>query len=353
MPKKSPRAYGRRTDASPFRGSGADSTPHRSSTPVVPWQRPTTASEAALPGLVTRAYGKFFDVQLRDEPRLLLSTIKGIVKRDRRKTDLVAVGDRVWVVDVGENEGQIEAIEPRTRVLARPARNTEDVEQVVLANPDQALFVFAVRHPNPHRRMLDRFLILAEYAGLPALICINKIDLDMTEPDGQPLSKSLFADYELIYPVHYVSTANGSGLPALKQALEKSVTVIAGPSGVGKSSLLNALDPDQQRAVGEISDATGKGRHTTIATVLYHVDHNTYLADTPGIRALAMHGVPLGDLDRCFPEFRPYLGGCFYPDCTHLHEPGCAIRDALDAGAFSAHRYESYAALRRGDNADE
>jgi ribosome biogenesis GTPase len=117
--------------------------------------------------------------------------------------------------------------------------------------------------------------------------------------------------------------------------------------------LLNALDPENVRAVGEISTATGKGRHTTTATVLHHLNQSTYVADTPGIRALAMHGVPLEELDRCFPEFRPYLGNCFYPDCTHLHEPGCNVRDALDAGAFSLHRYESYAALRRGDKGDE
>jgi ribosome biogenesis GTPase len=353
MPRKPPRAYGGRQDSHSSGRSNSDPSSSRSDDLPVPWHRPGNISEAALPGLVIRAYGKFFDVKLRDEARLLLSTIKGTLKRDRRKTDLVAVGDRVWVVDVGEDEGQIEAIEPRTRVLARPARNTEDVEQVVLANPDQVLFVFSVREPDPHRRMLDRFLILAEYAGLPARVCINKLDLDLINPGGEPLSRSIFGDYESIYPVHYVSTQSGAGTGELRNALEGTISVIAGPSGVGKSSLLNALDPDNQRAVGIVSTATGKGRHTTTATVLYHLDQNTYVADTPGIRALAMHGVPLEALDRCFPEFRPYLGSCFYADCTHLHEPGCPVRDALKAGAFSPRRYESYAALRRGDKVEE
>ncbi|HEY7032128.1 MAG TPA: ribosome small subunit-dependent GTPase A [Thermomicrobiales bacterium] len=320
---------------------------------VAPAPPDPVKSDAALPGVVVRAYGKFFDVQLHDENRVLLSTIKGTLKRERRRTDLVAVGDRVWVVDVGEGEGQIEAIESRTRVLARPARNTEDVEQVILANPDQVLFVFAVRQPEPHRRMLDRFLVLAEYAALPALVGVNKLDLDDVGPEGIARSRATFGDYESVYPVFYLSARTEQGIAELRQALRGKITAVAGPSGVGKSSLLNALDPENRRAVAAISAATGKGRHTTIATQLYGLDPTTFIADTPGIRALAMHGVPTEALDRCFPEFRPWLGRCFYADCTHLHEPGCAVRDALDQGQIAPARYESYAALRRGDPGEE
>jgi ribosome biogenesis GTPase len=312
-------------------------------------ERPVGVAASALPGVVVRAYGKFFDVQLRDEDRVLLSTVKGTLKRERRRTDLVAVGDRVWVVDVGEGEGQIEAVEPRRRVLARPARNTEDVEQVILANPDQVLLTFAVRHPEPHRRMLDRFLVLAEFAGLPAIIGVNKMDLDTVGPDGVPLSKSIFGDYEKVYPVLYLSAKTKQGFDDLRDVLAGKITPVAGPSGVGKSSLLNDLDPEGRRAIAEISAATGKGRHTTTATQLYRLDPDTFIADTPGIRALAMHGVPPDELDRCFPELRPWLGDCFYSDCTHLHEPDCAVREALEQGKIAPQRYESYAALRRGD----
>ena len=308
-----------------------------------------------LPGVVVRAYGKFFDIQLRDEPRRLLCTVRGSLKRERRKTDLVAVGDRVLVTDLGEGEGQVEAVLPRERVLARLARHTQDVEQVILANPDQVLFLFAVRHPEPHRRMLDRFLVLAESAGLPALIGVNKIDLDAPSPADphRPLSEAIFGDYGAVYPVHFLSVADGRGLAELRAALAGKVTAVAGPSGVGKSSLLNALHPAGDRAVGQVSDATGKGRHTTIATQLYRVGPDTFVADTPGIRALAMGGVPPETLDRCFPELRPYLDGCFYPDCTHLHEPGCAVREALAAGRIAPARYDSYAALRRGEPAED
>ena len=307
----------------------------------------TTPPAGALPGRVVRAFGLWYEVRLHDEPRTLLSTIRGQLKRYRLGTDVVAVGDRVWVTDLGGDEGVIEAVEPRTRVLARTARNTDDVEQVILANPDQALFVFAVHDPEPHLRMLDRFLILAELHGLPARIAANKIDLDA--PPGH--AATLFCPYTGAYPVHYLSARTGTGLPELRAALAGSVTAVAGPSGVGKSSLLNALHPEGDRAIGAISEATGKGRHTTTATRLYEIGPETFVADTPGMRALAMHAVDADRLPDCFPEFRPYLDHCLYPDCTHVSEPGCAVREAVEqsAAAIPRQRYESYVALRTGD----
>lgn len=305
---------------------------------------------AGLPGVVVRAYGKFFDVRLRDQPRTLLSTLKGTLKRERRRTDLVAVGDRVSVIDVGEDEGQIEAVEPRDRVLARLARHTRDVEQVILANPDEVLFLFATTNPEPHRRMLDRFLVLAAAQGLPAMIGLNKIDLMPEGDDGRRAVVDAFLDdYRPYYQVFPLSVAEDIGINALRQALQDKITAVAGPSGVGKSSLLNALDPDAERDVGAISKATGKGRHTTIATELYRIGPNTWIADTPGIRALEMHAIEREELDGYFPEFASYLSDCYYPNCTHVHEPDCAIRTAVDSGNVSRARYESYAALRSGE----
>lgn len=310
--------------------------------------------DAALPGTVIRAYGKYFTVLL-DDGRALLSTIKGGLKRRRRGTDLVAVGDKVLVTDVGEGEGRIEHVFPRRSALSRLARHTGDVEQVILANPDQALFLFAVREPEPHPRLLDRFLVMAESRGLPALIGVNKMDLDAPVPNGQPsLARATFADYEPIYPVYYLSVKTGAGLDELRAALSGKITAVAGPSGVGKSSLLNAFDPERERTVGTISEATGKGRHTTVATVLHRIpgEDGTFVADTPGIRALSLQGVDLSQLDELFPEMRPYLGACRYTDCTHVHEPGCAIREAVTEGRISPERYVSYARLRRGETDD-
>ena len=312
------------------------------------------APDGALLGTVVQAFGKFFTVQL-DDGRELLSTVKGGLKRRRRATDLVAVGDKVLVTDVGEGEGRIDHVFPRRSALSRLARHTGDVEQVILANPDQALFLFAVRDPEPHPRLLDRFLVMAESRELPAIIGVNKIDLDTPRPDAEAsLARSIFADYEPIYPVLYLSVKTGAGLAELREMLNGKVTAVAGPSGVGKSSLLNAFDPSRQRSVGAISEATGKGRHTTIATILHRIPGAdlTYVADTPGIRALSLQGVDLNGLDALFPEFRPYLNACRYADCAHVTEPGCAVLEAVFAGRMSRGRYSSYARLRRGESDD-
>ncbi|HQY31234.1 MAG TPA: ribosome small subunit-dependent GTPase A [Thermomicrobiales bacterium] len=298
-------------------------------------------------GTVVKAYGKFFAVALDDSERILLSTPKGALKRDRRGTDLVAVGDRVTVIDVGDNEGRIEHIAPRKNVLARLARHTRDVEQILVANPDQAVFVFSVRDPEPHPRMLDRFLVLAESRQLPARVVVNKHDLDA------PGAQDPFAAHRAIYPFHDISVKSATGLEGLRDALHGQVSVVAGPSGVGKSSLINRLVPDLDQATALISDATGKGKHTTTAAQLFRLDPKSFIADTPGIRALALQGVAPGELPACFPEFRTYLNSCRFSDCTHVHEPGCAIREAVADGLISEVRHASYVSLRQGLDDDQ
>jgi ribosome biogenesis GTPase len=260
------------------------------------------------------------------------------------------------VTDVGQGEGRIESVEPRTSTLSRLARQTNDVEQIILANLDQALFVFAVRDPEPHLRLLDRFLVMAESRQLPSLVGVNKMDLEHTGAGSESsLARSMFGHYEKIYPVYYLSAKTSQGIDELRQALNGNITAVAGPSGVGKSSLLNVLDPTRARLVGDISAATGKGRHTTTATVLHRIpgETQTFVADTPGIRALSLQGVGPDELDQFFPEMRPFLGECRFADCSHLSEPGCAVLAAVDAGEIGRERYESYASLRIGDLPDD
>lgn len=303
----------------------------------------------AVRGIVVRAHGLWYEVKLLDGPRkndVLIATMRGQLKKQRRRTDIVAVGDRVHVVELPDNEATIYSVEPRTRALVRTARNTRDTEQVILANPDQVLFVFAIADPEPHVRMLDRFIVLAEMQDIPIGIAVNKSNLD--DPASDKSIEKTFGIYRGLYPIFILSAETGEGIEELRAHLRRKTTAVAGPSGVGKSSLLNAIDPENRREVSEVSGATGKGRHTTVGSRLYEIDDDTFVVDTPGMRSLAMHAIPVEQLDSCFIEFRPFLGQCFYQDCTHIHEPGCAVKEALAEGTIGQDRYDSYVSLRSG-----
>lgn len=300
-----------------------------------------------ISGVIVRSYGLHFDVST--EAGLLRCTLRGTIKRERRKTDPAAVGDRVRATistpDDDPPQGVIEEILPRVRSLSRLARGTNDSEQVILANPDQLVAVFAIRDPEPHSRMIDRFLLLAEARGIDAIICVNKIDLaDLPEVE------EFFEPYRMAgYPIVPTSAMENIGVDRLKELLAGKITAFAGPSGVGKSSLLNRIIPELEERTGDISSATGKGKHTTTWTTLFQIDRNTFVADTPGMRQLGLWGINYDNLDELFPEFRPYIGECYYADCRHLDEPDCAVLDALEAGKIHPDRYDSYKRLLVGD----
>jgi ribosome biogenesis GTPase len=303
-----------------------------------------------LEGVIVRHYGLWFDVQT--EAGLLRCTLRGILKRERVKTDPAAVGDRVQAtlasLETDPPEGVIEQVAPRKRSLSRLARGTDDVEQVILANPDELLAVFAIRQPRPSPRMIDRLLLIAEARDLPAAVCFNKVDLESGEGLDELTERFQMAGYEVLH----TSAATGEGLDVLREHLRGKITAFAGPSGVGKSSLLNALVPDIEARTGEISDATGKGRHTTTWTELFQIGPDTYIADTPGMRQLGLWGVDFDYLDEYFPEFEPYIGRCRFADCRHLSEPGCAVLEALAQGKIHPDRYDSYRALVEGETDD-
>lgn len=253
----------------------------------------------------------------------------------------VAPGDRVRFTPLGNGEGVIENIAPRHTVLAR-ARPEVGTEQVLLANPDQAILVFAMREPSPHFGLLDRYLALCEHAHVPALICLNKDDLG--EPEDVAAAERIYR--ALGYPVLRTSAATGDGLDALRQQLAGRISLLSGPSGVGKSSLMNTLIPDARQRTGEISTATGKGRHTTTGVRLLPLPEGGWLADSAGIRELALWQVPSEELPRGFVELRDAAGNCEYEDCTHgLDEDGCALRAVLIEGRMTPERYASFQRL--------
>ena len=238
----------------------------------------------------------------------------------------------------------ITAIAPRKGVLARREPGGRHGERVLAANIDQVLVVFAIARPEPHARMIDRFLVICEANDLHAHLVVNKVEL--ADPS---VVEALVEPYVAAgYPVHRTSVKRGDGLEEMRSALHGRITAFTGPSGVGKSSLMNALHPTLGLRTQEISESVQKGRHTTVGARLIPLPDgdNGYLVDTPGLREVGMWNLPSTALDQCFPEFKPYLGECRFQDCMHDVEPGCAVRAALAAGAIDAVRYESYLKLR-------
>jgi ribosome biogenesis GTPase len=251
----------------------------------------------------------------------------------------------VRVLPTGGGTGVIEEIVARAgAAFTRGDPNAGALTSV--AGLDQMVAVFAAHDPEPHLRLLDRFLVLAEAQEATAIICLNKVDLGVT-----PWLAERLAVYRRIgYEVIETSAEQGSGVAELRARLAGHTSALLGPSGVGKSSLLNALEPGLSLRVSAVSAATNKGRHTTTGTRLVPLDgpDGGFLADTAGIRALAVSPATLARLDQCFREFRPYLGTCHLSDCTHVHEPECAVRRALRERAIDRERYDSYRRLLAG-----
>jgi ribosome biogenesis GTPase / thiamine phosphate phosphatase len=297
-----------------------------------------------LPGTVLRARSGFYTVRL-DDGRDLECRLRGRVKQDRGDSDLVVIGDRVAVSSPAQGDAMIESVEPRRTRFSRrqPGPRGAWKEDMIVANLDQVLVVFACADPMPHLRMVDRFLVVAEHNEVEAVVVANKVDLV-----GLPAARAIFAGYEAIgYAVHYLSAREGIGIEELGDRLVGRVSVVTGPSGVGKSTLLNAIQPGLRIETGAVSETLHKGRHTTTSAELHPLGApgGGYVADTPGLRELGLWQVPAEELAWCFPEMRDHLGRCAFNDCRHLTEPRCAVLAAVAAGEISAARHDSYRRL--------
>lgn len=298
-----------------------------------------------LRGRVIRSQSGFFTVETPLGP--FVCQLRGRLKRGPRRGDMAAIGDWVQLTPIDDFTGMIEIVEPRTSAFARHSPNPqEEYQQILIANPDQIAIVLAAAHPAPRLGMLDRFLVIAEHQGLPARVVINKIDLV-----GEDQSQDLFAPYvSLGYDPIFVSALMGQGIDRLREHFTGKVTLLTGPSGVGKTSLLNAVQPGLGLQVREVSQATGKGRHTTVVRQLFPLDGGGYVADTPGIKALALYDIEPEELDAYFPEIRRRVSDCDFSDCTHVHEPGCAVLQGVAEGEIHPLRYQSYLRMRYGDD---
>ncbi len=280
-------------------------------------------------GTIIKAYNGYYyilETGAASDAALVACKIRGKLKQSRYS--LVA-GDLVqFEPPAGAGEGRIHAALPRKNALLKPA----------IANLDQVLVVFALSNPEPHPLQMDRFLAVAELAGLPAVLCLSKADEAPEEVVRHWVDLYSRAGYEVIA----FSSKENKGLDAIRACLHNKTSVLSGPSGVGKSTLLNALFPVWQLETGEVSEKIGRGRHTTRFTQLLPLPGGGFVADTPGFSVVDFTHVTPGQLAECFPEFHAYAGQCRFQPCTHDHEPNCAVKAAREAGLIAASRYESY-----------
>lgn len=300
-----------------------------------------------LSGLIVKEQSGFFWVETPDGV-MYVCRLRGRLMEEAQTSDIAAIGDRVCIDPQDDLTGTIESVLPRTSAISRAVRTegargagSPEREHVIVANVDQAFFVFSVASPPPNWKMLDRFLVVGERADIERVtIVVNKIDLvnDATRA---------FAPYVKIgYPIIYTSAKTGAGVEELRALLKDQISVFTGLSGVGKTSLINTISPNAGRAVKAVSAYNQEGVHTTRDSQLLRLDEGGYLADTPGIRQLSLWDIEPTELDGYFREIAPLVNGCRFTNCTHRREPGCAVRAAMEKGAVHRSRYESYLSLR-------
>ena len=276
--------------------------------------------------------------------------IRGRLKAGCRKTSSpVVAGDWVDVLPTAERTGVIEAVHPRSSKFSRGASGGRPIEQILFVNMEQLVVVVAARQPRPQRGFIDRAIIMAIKGNLQPVVCVNKVDLVSEEAVG-----TLTAPYEALgYPIYRTSAVQGNGMDEFKEALINRSTAVVGQSGVGKSTLLNGLEPGLGLKTKEIMERHDRGRHTTTVVHLFKLQEGGYVADTPGVKELRLWGIKPAELETYYPELEPLRGQCQFGDCSHLHEPGCAVRAAVADGRIASARYEGYRRIFESLSSDE
>jgi ribosome biogenesis GTPase len=298
-----------------------------------------------MQGLVIKSTGSWYEVQT-DEGRLIKCRIKGKFRTlDIKTTNPVAVGDRVTVEPEPDQEtGLITELEPRKNYIIRKSVNLSKQAQIIAANLDQAFLIVTLASPRTSLGFIDRFLVTAEAYDIPAKLIFNKLDLFSAE--GLEILSQYQSIYEQAgYPCYSVSALKATNLDQLRELLKDKVTLVSGHSGVGKSTLINALLPGYELKTGDISDWSDKGKHTTTFAEMFRLPFGGYLIDTPGIRELGVFDIEKQELGRLFPEIRKLMDDCRFNNCRHINEPGCAVLEALEEGELEPSRYDSYLSI--------
>lgn len=295
-----------------------------------------------LRGRVVSATGLKCDVQGEDGRRYECAVRRILLKLATDARNAVVAGDDVLFQPTGPDEGVIERVEARRGVVARESQHRE---HVIVANVDQVVIVASAADPPLKPGLIDRFLVSAEKGSVRSIVCINKADL-VDPVEMQPII-GVYA--RLGYQVVLTSGATGLGVPRLRRLMASRQTAFAGQSGVGKSSLINAIQPGLDLHTSAVSEWTGKGRHTTRRAILHSLDFGGWVVDTPGIRQFGLWDVLPEEVEGYFIEFRPFVSRCKYPDCTHTHESGCGVKDAVALDLIAPVRYESYLRIISGD----
>ncbi|PQO42250.1 ribosome small subunit-dependent GTPase A [Blastopirellula marina] len=300
--------------------------------------------DACLQGRVLRVQGLVSEVEAPDKSVYQCATRRLLKTMSTDVRHVVAAGDHVWFRPSGEREGIIESVGPRYGVLSRTSRGRQ---HVIVANVDQLIIVSSAGEPGLKPNLIDRYLVTAESAGIRPIICINKVDL----VDPVQLQTIVGVYGGMGYDVHLVSAIEETGIDRLRQSLIGKDTVLSGQSGVGKSSLLNAIEPGLNLRVNAVSRENDKGKHTTTTATLIPLATEGHVIDTPGIRQFQLWDIIPEEVAGLFRDIRPLVNHCRFPNCTHTHEADCAVKDAVADGILDTRRYESYCQIHAGDAA--